>query len=115
MGGIVDFARVYEGYPYPSDILGSMVWASGRWVCSKFILSTVWRVVAVEQIRRSWFYLRTFLLTYQVATLFDDIRLIGRGPFFAALQHASFGSMPRSAGRDRDHAEPIRHRWVELP
>ena len=43
------------------------------------------RVVAVEQIHRSWFYLTAFLLTYQVATLFDDIRLIGRGLFSVVL------------------------------
>ena len=49
------------------------------------------RVVAVEQIHRSWFYPMAFLLTYQVATLFDDIRLIGRGLVSTVLQHDPFG------------------------
>jgi undecaprenyl-diphosphatase len=49
------------------------------------------RIVAVEQNHRSWFYPMAFLLTYQVATLPDDVRLIGRGLFSAVLQHDPFG------------------------
>jgi hypothetical protein len=50
------------------------------------------RIVAVEQNHRSWFYPMAFLLTYQVATLPDDVRLIGRGLFSAVLQHDPFGA-----------------------
>ena len=56
---IVDFARVYEGYHYPSDILGSI--GLGLLAVSLFHHPSVHRlacrVVAVEQIHRSWFYL----------------------------------------------------------
>jgi undecaprenyl-diphosphatase len=90
---IVDFARVYEGYHYPSDIIGSI--GLGLLAVSLFRNPTVHRlacrVVAVEPIHRSWFYVTAFLLTYQVATLFDDVRLIGRGLFSAVLQHDPFG------------------------
>jgi membrane-associated phospholipid phosphatase len=90
---IVDFARVYEGYHYPSDIMGSI--GLGLLAVSLFhnpsVHRVACRVVAVEQTHRSWFYPMAFLLTYQVATLFDDVRLIGRGLFSAVLQHDPFG------------------------
>jgi hypothetical protein len=49
------------------------------------------RVIAWEHVRRAPFYLLAFLLTYQIATLFDDAREIGRGFASAAFHRDAFG------------------------
>ena len=87
------FRQGLRGRPYPSDIMGSI--GLGLLAVSLFHNPSVHRpacrVVAVEQIHRLWFYLMAFLFTYQVATVFDDVCLIGRGLFSAVLQHDPFG------------------------
>jgi membrane-associated phospholipid phosphatase len=90
---IVDFVRICEGYHYSSDIMSSI--GLGLLAGSLFHYPSIHRlalrVVAVEQVHRSWSYLTAFLLTYQVVILFDDIRLIGCGLVSMALQHDPFG------------------------
>ena len=89
---IVDMARVYEGYHYPSDILGSI----GLSLIAVTVFRNVTahhlacRVVDLEKLQRPWFYLMEFIISYQVATLFDDIRQIGRGFAFVVLHHDPF-------------------------
>ena len=79
---IVDFARVYEGYHFPSDLIGSI----GLGVLVLYLMGNAreWRVtrrvIAFERTSRPWFYMLAFLVTFQVATLFDDVRQIGRRP-----------------------------------
>ena len=86
---IVDVARVYEGYHFPSDILGSLGLAvvfvslsQGRWVCD-----AATRLLRKEQTAPALFYMFAFLICYQIATLFDDIREIGHGFASVVLHH----------------------------
>jgi membrane-associated phospholipid phosphatase len=89
---IIDLARVYEGYHFPSDIAGSV--ALGLLLL--FLLQPVQasrpvaRVLAFAQDHAAWFYMTAFLVTYQIATLFDDLREIGRGMSAVLLHHDVF-------------------------
>jgi membrane-associated phospholipid phosphatase len=90
---IIDFARVYEGYHFPSDLAGSIVLgllvlylsepAHRAWLAS--------RAVTFARDRAAWFYMAAFVATYQIATLFDDVREIGRGMSAVLLHHDVFG------------------------
>jgi membrane-associated phospholipid phosphatase len=86
---IIDFARVYEGYHFPSDIVGAI--ALGLLLL--YLLQPVQdarpvaRVLAFAQSNAAWFYMTAFLMTYQIATLFDDVREIGRGMASVLLHH----------------------------
>jgi membrane-associated phospholipid phosphatase len=90
---VLDVARIYEGYHFPSDIVGSI--GLGVIIVSLFdshrIHQMACRVIAWEHVRRAPFYLLAFLLTYQIATLFDDAREIGRGFASAAFHRDAFG------------------------
>jgi undecaprenyl-diphosphatase len=90
---IVDIARVYEGYHFPSDILGSLGLAvllvslsRGRWC-----FDAASRGLRKEQTAPALFYMFAFLVSYQIATLFDDIREVGRGFAGVVLHHDPFG------------------------
>jgi membrane-associated phospholipid phosphatase len=91
---IVDMARVYEGYHFPSDILGSLglavllvYWSRGRWC-----FAAAAHVLRKEREAPALFYMFAFLVCYQIATLFDDIREIGRGFAGVVLHHDPFGN-----------------------
>jgi undecaprenyl-diphosphatase len=90
--GIIDFARVYEGYHFPSDVIGSI--ALGLLIlyfCQALHgARPVSRIVAFAQHRAAWFYMTAFVMTYQIATLFDDLREIGRGMAAVLLHHDVF-------------------------
>ena len=90
---IVDFARVYEGFHFPSDLVGAI--GLGLLVLSLSQTALTWRstgrVIAFEQTRRPWFYMLAFLVTFQVATLFEDVRGLGRGFAAIVLHHYSSG------------------------
>jgi membrane-associated phospholipid phosphatase len=89
---IVDSGRVYDGYHYPSDIVGSfglamfaVSMAENRW-CDHLAR----RLLVLEQTWRPLFYMLMFVITYQIATLFDDVREIGRGFAGVFLHHDPF-------------------------
>jgi undecaprenyl-diphosphatase len=91
---IVDMARVYEGYHFPSDLLGSLGLAvllvslsRGRWC-----FGVASRMLRKEQTAPALFYMLAFLACYQIATLFDDMREIGRGFAGVVLHHDPLGS-----------------------
>lgn len=90
---VVNVARVYDGYHFPSDVLGSV--GLGVLVVSLFenrwCLEVARRVLVFEQTRRPAFYALAFVITYQVASLFDDVRQIGRGFASVLLHHDPFG------------------------
>jgi membrane-associated phospholipid phosphatase len=90
---IVNVARVYDGYHFPSDVLGSV----GLGVLVISLFEHRWceraarRVLVFEQTRRPAFYALAFVITYQIASLFDDVRQIGRGFASVLLHHDPFG------------------------
>ena len=74
---VVECSRIYTGAHYPSDVLGGAalagmsVWASQ----SPLLLAVGRRVVGWERSSPALFYMCGFLFSYQIATLFLDIRL----------------------------------------
>ena len=89
---IVSASRIYEGYHYPSDVVGSIGLAlivvsmfDNRWFAY-----LAQRLLVLERTWRPMFYLLAFLVTYQIATLFDDVREIGRGFAQVVLHHEPF-------------------------
>lgn len=89
---IVSASRIYEGYHYPSDVVGSIGLAlivvsmfDNRWFAY-----LAQRLLVLERTWRPTFYLLAFLVTYQIATLFDDVREIGRGFAHVVLHHEPF-------------------------
>ena len=90
---IIDLARVYEGYHFPSDITGAI--GLGMLILYGFQATltsspVVSRVLTFEQNRRPWFYMLAFVFTFQIATLFDDVREMGRGLSAVLLHHDVF-------------------------
>ena len=49
------------------------------------------RLMEAERTWRPWFYMTAFVFSSMVATLFDDIRQIGRGLAAVLLHHDVFG------------------------
>ncbi len=89
---LLDIARIYEGYHFPSDVVGSIGLAlimitlfNNRW-----FHRIAYRIVTWGQTRQALFYLLAFLLTYQIATLFDDVRELGLGFARLVLHHDVF-------------------------
>lgn len=89
---VIDVARVYDGYHYPSDIVGAaglgllMIWLSQR----QAVLRLTSRALVFEQRYHPMFYMLAILATYQIASLFDDVREIGVLFAKAVLHHDPF-------------------------
>jgi membrane-associated phospholipid phosphatase len=73
---VVESARTYIGAHYPSDLIAGaalaafLVWASQM----SWPISTGKKLVRWEQSSPAVFYMSAFFLSYQIATLFSDIR-----------------------------------------
>lgn len=77
---VVEFARLYMGAHYPTDLLGGA--ALGALlvflVQAPWVLTLCHRVVRTAKTQPFLFYGFAFLLTYQIANLFEDVRAIFR-------------------------------------
>jgi undecaprenyl-diphosphatase len=74
--------KLYLGYHYPSDILGGILIGVSAVVVAQrlYIPNAVWQgVLRVHDAYRGLFYAAMFIAIWQIATLFNDLRLIGRG------------------------------------
>jgi undecaprenyl-diphosphatase len=74
--------KLYLGYHYPSDILGGILIGVSAVVVAQrlYVPDAVWRgVLRVHDAYRGLFYAAMFIAIWQIATLFNDLRLIGRG------------------------------------
>ena len=85
----VCLSRMYLGLHYASDIVVGigigimMAWFSLR---SDALESMITRpALATMETRPQWFYTIAFLLSFEMATVFDDLRQVGRGVLNVAL------------------------------
>ena len=73
---LVEPARIFTGAHYPSDLIGGAALAAVVvWIAqASWPISLGGRVMKWEQSSPSLFYMSAFFLTYQITTLFGDIR-----------------------------------------
>ena len=87
---LVDVGRAYDGFHFPSDIVGSV----GLAILIVSLLEAGWiqraanRVLTFEASHRASFYMLAFVMSYQIATLFDDVREIATGSARVLLHHS---------------------------
>lgn len=78
---LVDLGRIYEMYHFPSDIIGGA--ALGLFaVCivqNRVTLAGAKWVLRLRMRAAPWFFTAAFVLSYLVATMFDDVRSLGKG------------------------------------
>lgn len=78
---VVCLVRVYLGFHYPSDLLvGAIIGVAAGWVFLRLPLSSVITpTLALERAAPPLFYALAFMLTFEVATIFDNVRAIMHG------------------------------------
>ena len=78
---VIALPRLYLGLHYPSDVLGGAALGIGTTLLVRRFTprSTVDHVLLAEQRWPALFYGSAFMLSYLIATLFDDIREVGAG------------------------------------
>jgi undecaprenyl-diphosphatase len=90
---VLNVARIYEGFHFPSDVVGSI----GLALIVVTLLNHRWfnriayGIVTWGQTRQALFYMLAFLVTYQISNLFIDAREFGRGFADLVVRHNGFG------------------------
>lgn len=87
---VILLPRIYLGLHYPTDVLaGAALGALIAWMANKWLATSgrLDRVILWSESQPRLFYPAFFLLTYQLATLFDDSRAIAKAgaKFFKGL------------------------------
>lgn len=98
--GWICLPRMYLGLHYASDIVVgiaigiSMVWVSLRSDLLQSIVAR--RALAAMETRPQWFYAIAFLLSFEMATVFDGLRHAGRAVLHGVLValHIPYGHSP---------------------
>jgi len=82
VAGWICLPRMYLGIHYASDIVaGAAIGVATVWVLFRnkwFQSSVVGRMVLFEKTSAHWFYAIAFLVSFEMASLFTDIRNVGR-------------------------------------
>jgi len=78
---VISLPRLYLGLHYPSDVLGGAALGIGTVLLVRRFTprSTVDYLLRAEQRWPALFYGSAFMVSYLIATLFDDIREVGVG------------------------------------
>ena len=79
-------SRIYFGIHFPSDIIvGSLIGIGAAVIANRnsYLRSLAALAVAAERRWPPYFYASIFLITFEIGTLFDDIRQIGTAAFQA--------------------------------
>lgn len=94
VAGWICLPRMYLGIHYASDIVaGAAIGVATVWVLLSnkwFQSSIVGRIVLFEKTSAHWFYAIAFLVSFEMASLFTDIRNVGRAVLdlaMSGLQH----------------------------
>jgi undecaprenyl-diphosphatase len=98
--GWIALPRIYLGLHYPSDIVaGAVIGIATVWalVRTQWLHSVVaQRALAFEKASPQWFYPIAFLISFELADLFNDIRNVGRAVLHV-LQIRSYSAFMRPA------------------
>jgi undecaprenyl-diphosphatase len=88
VAGWIGLTRIYLGLHYASDIVaGAVIGTATVWAAlgTQWLQSVIgWRVLAFEKSSPQWFYSIAFLVSFELADLFNDIRNVGRAVLHVA-------------------------------
>lgn len=89
--------RMYLGIHYASDlVVGSTIGIAMAWISARsgLLQSKVARLVRAADTRPQWFYSIAFLLSFEMATIFDGLRSLGNSLLHGmmAVPHLRFES-----------------------
>jgi hypothetical protein len=105
-GGRISFPRMYLGLHYASDmVVGSLIGITIAWVLlrSELFQSIIARrVLATAETRPEWFYAVAFLISLEMATVFEGSRLLGRALLHAAMVELHLGVVHSGTSRPID-------------
>jgi membrane-associated phospholipid phosphatase len=104
--GWICLPRMYFGLHYASDmVVGILIGITVAWVSlrSELFQSIIARrVLATEETRPEWFYAIAFLVSLEMATVFEGSRLVGHAFLNAALMVLHLGVVHTGSSRPID-------------